>query len=300
MKTEDIKMFHRIVESGGLVRAAELMDLPKSNLSRRLKALEEELGIDLFHRQHKTIVVSENGRHFYKSSKTFIDQFETEIQEITSHSFELSGHIRVQILALPNSKALTHIITNFMRDHPKITVEIITSSTEFELIENNVDIGFRIGYELENTDLIARKLTSVDLNLYASPVYLNQHGVPEKPKDLEKHECILFRRFSGKLDNQIHFEHEVINVSGRLILNNVDLMTQSCIDHQGICLLANQSVRTEVERGELVEILPSFPTLQGHGWLLYPRRKTLSPQAKALIAYIMEKVSEHDNINGQN
>jgi len=88
MKTEDIKMFHHIVESGGLVRASELLDLPKSNLSRRLKTLETELGIDLFHRQHKTIVISDNGRRFYQSSKRFVNQFESEIQD------NLAKHIR--------------------------------------------------------------------------------------------------------------------------------------------------------------------------------------------------------------
>ena len=297
MKTEDIKMFHHIVESGGLVKASELLDLPKSNLSRRLKALEHELGIDLFHRQHKTIVVSENGRRFYQTSKTFLEQFEIEIQGLSSQNFELSGHIRIQILALPNLRILANIITDFMSIHPKVTIEIITSSTEFELIEKNVDIGFRIGYQLESMDLIARKLLSVDLSLYASPQYLEQYGTPQTPMDLELHEFILFRKFDGKIDRRLNFNNESVTVSGRLIVNDVGLLTQSCLDHQGISCIADHDTQKYVENGELVKLLPNYRTEQVHGWLLYPRKKTLSRQAKALIDYILERFPENSEPN---
>lgn len=297
MKTEDIKMFHHIVESGGLVKASELLDLPKSNLSRRLKALEHDLGIDLFHRQHKTIVVSENGRRFYQSSKTFLQQFETEIQGLSSQDFELSGHIRIQILALPDLRILANIMTDFMSLHPKITIEIITSSTEFELIVNNVDIGFRIGYHLEDMDLIARKLVSVDLSLYASPQYLEQHGIPQTPTDLEHHEFILFRKFDGKIDRRLRFNNQSVTVSGRLIVNDVSLLTQSCLDHQGISCIADHAIQEEVKSGQLVKLLPNYRTDQVHGWLLYPRKKTLSRQAKALIDYIIDRFPESSELN---
>lgn len=291
MKTEDIKMFHHIVESGGLVRASELLDLPKSNLSRRLKALEQALGMELFHRQHKTIVISDNGRRFYQSSKKFIDQFESEIQEMNSEQFELSGHIRIQVLALPDTNYLAKLITDFMRIHPKVTIEIITSSTEFALVENNVDIGFRVGYQLDNTDLIARKLISVSLGLYASPEYLKQNGIPKIAKELEDHEFILFRQFNGKIVKRLTVAGEVINVAGRLTLNSVDLVTQSCLDHQGVALIAEHAIPEQLKSGKLVKLLPDCATEQGHGWLLYPRRKTLSTQSKALINYIVDSFS---------
>lgn len=289
MKTEDIKMFHHIVENGSLVRASELLDLPKSNLSRRLKALEQELGLDLFHRQHKTIVVTDNGRHFYESSKTFLENFESEIQTMSHDNVDLSGHIRVQILALPDSEHLATIISDFMRLHPKVTVEIINSSTEFELIENNVDIGFRIGYQLENTDLVARKLVSVGLALFATPEYLQQHGTPQCVQDLADHEFILFRKFNGKVDNKICIGEQRIIISGRLTINDMRLMKTACLDHQGIVFIAEHAMQQEVSSGKLVTLLPNEVNQKGHGWLLYPRRKTLSPQSKALINYILEQ-----------
>lgn len=292
MKTEDIKMFHHIVESGSLIKASCLLELPKSNLSRRLKALEQELAMDLFHRQHKTIVITDNGRRFYQTSKNFINQLESEIQEMSSNSFELSGHIRVQILALPNNKNLANIITNFMRLHPKVTIEIISSSTEFDLIENNVDIGFRIGYQLESVDLIARKLVSVNLSLFASPEYLKQHGKPKTVHDLENHEFILFRKFNGKVDNKIIIGEQELTLSGRLTLNDMVLMKQSCLDHQGIVFVAEVAMQEELKTGQVVRLLPEIPKNQGHGWLLYPSRKTLSPQSKALINYILEQFKE--------
>lgn len=289
MKTQDIKMFQHIVESGSLVKAADLLDLPKSNLSRRLKVLEQTLGVELFHRQHKTMVLSDNGRRFYQASKGFMDQLESEIQDMSDDLEGLSGHIRVQILALPNNHDFASIIADFMRVHPKVTVEIISSSTEFDLIANNVDIGFRIGAQLENVDLIARKLVSVDLSLFASPEYLKQHGTPEVASDLTEHEFILFRKFNGKVDNKVSIGEQQITISGRLTLNDMVLMKQSCLDHQGIVYMADIALQQEIKLGRVVKLLPDHPTHQGHGWLLYPRRKTLSPQSKALINYILER-----------
>lgn len=297
MKIEDIKMFHHIVESGSLVRASELLDLPKSNLSRRLKTLEQTLDIDLFHRQHKIMIVTDNGRHFYQTSKTFVEQFEAEIQTMSRDNVELSGHIRIQILALPNSHDLAKVITDFMRLHPKVTIEIISSSTEFELIKNNVDIGFRIGSQLENTDLIARKLISVDLSLYASPEYLKQQGTPYIAKDLEEHEFILFRRFNGKVDTKLRLGDHTINISGRLVLNDIELIKHACLDHQGIIFIAEHVVYDEVKKGTLIKLFTDLPPTQSHGWLLYPRRKTLSSQSQALINYILTRFQDTQTVS---
>jgi len=289
MKTQDIKMFQHIVESGSLVKAADLLDLPKSNLSRRLKILEQALGIDLFHRQHKTMVLSDHGRRFYQASKTFIDQLESEIQDMSSDCCSLAGHIRVQILALPNNQSFAKIIADFMRIHPKVTIEIISSSTEFDLIANNVDIGFRIGSQLESVDLIARKLATVDLSFFASPEYLKQHGTPKTASELADHEFILFRKFNGKVDNKMVIDGQEFTISGRLTLNDMLLMKQSCLDHQGIVFMAEIALEEEMKQGRVVKLLPDITNNQGHGWLLYPRRKTLSPQSKALINYIIER-----------
>jgi len=289
MKTQDIKMFQHIVESGSLVKAADLLDLPKSNLSRRLKVLEQALGIDLFHRQHKTMVLSDHGRRFYQASKTFIDQLESEIQGMSSDCCSLSGHIRVQILALPNNQSFANIIADFMRLHPKVTIEIISSSTEFDLIANNVDIGFRIGSQLESVDLIARKLATVDLSFFASPEYLKQHGTPKTASELADHEFILFRKFNGKVDNKMVIDGQEISISGRLTLNDMLLMKQSCLDHQGIVFMADIALEEDLKQGRVIKLLPAITNNQGHGWLLYPRRKTLSAQSKALINYIIER-----------
>lgn len=151
--------------------------------------------------------------------------------------------------------------------------------------------------QLESMDLIARKLLSVDLSLYASPQYLEQYGTPQTPMDLELHEFILFRKFDGKIDRRLNFNNESVTVSGRLIVNDVGLLTQSCLDHQGISCIADHDTQEYVENGKLVKLLPNYRTEQVHGWLLYPRKKTLSRQAKALIDYILERFPENSEPN---
>ncbi|CAH8240607.1 hypothetical protein VAE122_3070022 [Vibrio aestuarianus] len=117
--------------------------------------------------------------------------------------------------------------------------------------------------QLESMDLIARKLLSVDLSLYASPQYLEQYGTPQTPMDLELHEFILFRKFDGKIDRRLNFNNESVTVSGRLIVNDVGLLTQSCLDHQGISCIADHDTQEYVENGKLVKLLPNYRTEQG-------------------------------------
>ncbi len=133
MKTEDIKLFHQIVDAGSLIRASEIFDLPKSNLSRRIKSLEEELQIQLFHRHNRSMQLTEAGEKFYERTKLILDELELSIQEITAPTYELSGHLRVQILPLPGIIDLGRAIFKFMDLYPKVTVEIITGSVETDL-----------------------------------------------------------------------------------------------------------------------------------------------------------------------
>ncbi len=182
MKTEDIKLFHQIVDAGSLIRASEIFDLPKSNLSRRIKALEEELQIQLFHRHNRSMQLTEAGEKFYGRTKAIMSELELSIQEITAPTYELSGHLRIQVLPLPGIIDIGRAIFRFMDLYPKVTVEIITSSIETDLIENHIDVALRIGDKLEDSTLIARPFMSASFGYYATENYIKANGMPQTPR----------------------------------------------------------------------------------------------------------------------
>ncbi|OLQ77671.1 LysR family transcriptional regulator [Photobacterium proteolyticum] len=302
MKTEDIKLFHQIVDAGSLIRAAEIFDLPKSNLCRRVKALEEELQVQLFHRHNRSMQLTEAGETFYERTKALISDFELCIQEVTAPTYELSGHLRVQVLPLPGVIDIGRAIFKFMDLYPKVTVEIITSSIETDLIENHIDVALRIGDKLEDSSLIARPFLSASFGYYATPNYIATKGMPKSPEDMVNHDFIRFRYPNGYLYNKMPLgKDKEIEVSGKLIMNSVPLVVEACLQDRGIILLPEPLADFYIERGMLVRLFEDIEPSMSFGWLVYPSRKYLSLTVRTFIDYMLTE-AEHmgvcQNIEG--
>lgn len=302
MKTEDIKLFHQIVDAGSLIRASEIFDLPKSNLSRRIKALEEELQIQLFHRHNRSMQLTEAGEKFYERTKAIMSELELSIQEITAPTYELSGHLRVQILPLPGIIDLGRAIFKFMDLYPKVTVEIITGSVETDLIENHIDVAFRIGDKLEDSSLIARPFLSASFGYYATPSYIAKNGMPKKPEDMINHNFIRFRYPNGHLYTKMPLgQDKIIEGSGNLIMNSVPLIVEACLQDRGIILLPEPLADYYIERGMLVRLFADIEPSMSYGWLVYPSRKYLSLTVRTFIDFMLteaEHIGVCQNIEG--
>lgn len=297
MKTEDIKLFHQIVEIGSMVRASEILDLPKSNLSRRLKGLEAELNILLFHRQNRSMLLTETGTKFYEQTKPVLNQLETTIQEITAPTNEITGHLRIQLLPLPDLLMIGKMIFKFMDLYPKITIEVQSSSEDKNLIENHIDVAFRIaiGQSLKDSSLIARPFKSAHLCFYASPDYIKEYGLPADPDALKHHNVIRFRSPDGQIYSQLPLgnKQETVAVSGNLIINSAPLIIEAGLQGRGIVFIPEGIANLYVERGELVRLFDTIEPSVNYGWLVYPSRTHLSLTARTFIDFMLSNV-EHD------
>ncbi|MCW8329712.1 LysR family transcriptional regulator [Photobacterium sp. SDRW27] len=288
MKTEDIKLFHQIVDAGSLVRASEIFDLPKSNLSRRIKGLEEELNIQLFHRHNRSMQLTDAGGKFYEKTKSILSDLETSIQEITAPTYELSGHIRVQLLPLPNIVDMGRLIFKFMDLYPKVTVEVISCSEESNLVENHIDVALRVGEKLEDSSLIARPLNSASFGYYATPEYIAKHGMPNSPEEIQKFNFIRYRFPSGQILNEIPLgNNESIAVSGNLVMNSVPLIMEACLQNRGVVFIPEFLAEFYIKKGMLVRLLSDFEPTMKYGWLVYPSRKHLSLTVRTFIDFML-------------
>ncbi len=290
MKTEDIKLFHAIVDSGSLIRASEIFNLPKSNLSRRIKSLEDELNLSLFHRHQRSMMTTDAGKLFYQKTKPLISELDATVEALTNPTFELKGNIRVQLLPLPDMARMIASIFEFMQMHPKLHIEIIASSEEHNMIENRIDLAFRIGQQLEDSQLIARPLRTVTTGFFATPEYLENVARPQTPEDLKNLDFILYRHPSGHVVNSVNITNElVIPIKGRLIFNHLPMMLEACLQHQGVIHFPDHIGYRYVKDGKLVRLLKNIEPMLNVGWLVYPQRSTLSLASRTLIDFLVEK-----------
>jgi len=295
MKTEDLKLFHQIVEMGSIVRAAEVLNLPKSNLSRRLKGLEEELKILLFQRQSRSMQLTHSGADLYEKTKPILNELEKSIQDVTAPNYEISGHLRVDLLPLPDVKEIGCMIFKFMDLYPKVSVEILTSGDDKNLIEQHIDVAIRFSETLKDSELIARPFQSATFSFYASPDYIAKNGLPSCAADMKNHNVIRNRFPDGHIYNKIPLGEgdEMVEANGNLVVSPGILIIQACLMGRGICFMPDFIAAEYQESGELVRVLADTQPVIKCNWLVYPSRNHLSLTARTFIDFMLAEAEEH-------
>lgn len=298
MKTEDLKLFHQIVETGSMSKASKILNQPKSSISRRLKGLEDELNLQLFHRQNRLMLLTEAGSILYENTKTTLNQLELGIQKATAPRQEISGHLRIQVLPLPNLLDIGSTIFRFMDRHPKLTVEVISSTEDKSLIENHIDVAFRIGEKVDEPNLIARPFVSAHLGFYASTEYIEQHGAPKNLAELKNHNVIRFRFPDGHILDQVPIgkQPQFLDVSGNLIINSMPLIAKACSQGRGIAFMPEQIASRYVESGQLIRLFDDIESFVGQGWMVYQSRTNLTLAARAFIDFVLAEIDTNANI----
>lgn len=292
MKTEDLALFHRIAETGSLIEAADLLNLPKSTVSRRLQALEDELNLKLFHRQSRSMTLTSAGSHFYQRSQSILAQLDETLFEMTNDDAEISGHLRIQMFPIHTMNVLMRAIFRFMDLHPKLTVEVISSAESVDMVKNNVDVAFVVEPVLDTLDLVVRPVFTTDLHFYASPEYLAKQGTPKTPQEIESHNVSLFRLSNGKVFNELWIgDEQGVRVRGNFCSNSVEVAVEFALQGRGIVYAPAEVVVDFVEAGELISLLPEIEAHQGECYLAYPSRRYVSLASRRFIDFIMQELA---------
>ncbi|WP_445781163.1 LysR family transcriptional regulator [Shewanella sp.] len=292
MKTEDIALFHRIVETGSILEAANLLNLPKSTVSRRLLSLEESLNIKLFHRLSRSILLTSAGSHFYEKTLVMLADLDQTLADITDNKAELTGHLRILIFPVPQIMDIVSKIFAFMDTHPKFSIEIITSTEPLDMVRNNIDIAFMVNETFTELDMVAKPVLSETMCFYASPEYLAKAGTPSCITDIEQHNSILFRFPNGKTFNEVPLANNAVQaVTGNLCTNSVQLAYEATRLGRGIGYLPQGLCNDDVAQGKLVHLFSELPAYVGVVFLVYPSRRFLNLTAARLLDYMLNEFS---------
>ncbi|GIU16369.1 LysR family transcriptional regulator [Shewanella colwelliana] len=288
MKTEDIALFHRIVETGSLVEAADILNLPKSTLSRRLQALEDELNVKLFHRQSRAMTLTASGSHFYDKTTPMLATLEQTLSELSGQEAQVAGHLRILIFPIPEILHITHAIFEFMDLNPELTVEIIVSSEPKDMIRNNIDLAFMLEDAFNENEMVARHIIDETVHFFASPEYLERAGKPLTPEELPAHNSILFRYPNGRIFNEVPFGKEkTLSVTGNLCVNSLGTCLEATLMGRGISMMPLPIAQEYVENGKLVMLFEDVEPYEGKCFLVYPSRRFISLASQRFIDHMM-------------
>jgi DNA-binding transcriptional LysR family regulator len=191
MDWDKLKIFHTVAEASSFTKAATILNLSQSAISRQIQSLESDLKVQLFERHARGLVLTENGEYLFKSAHEVITKLKDVESNIIGHKDKLNGRLVVTTVVSFGTTWLTPRIKEFMDLHPGIEIELIFDDKELDLATRQADVAIRMRRP-KQLNLIQKKFVDFNYHIYGSNDYLEKNGYPKTLKDLDKHKFITY------------------------------------------------------------------------------------------------------------
>jgi DNA-binding transcriptional LysR family regulator len=292
MNLNDLSLFIRVVETGSFTAAADSLNVQKSTISRRIAQLEDTLGIRLIQRTTRKLKLTPEGEELFNRAQPLVDDLEAVQDDISASKTELRGRLRLTMPTEIGVFMMNEVITSFMQTYPKLEVDVELSTRTVDLIEEGVDLALRLG-PLPNSSLIARHIAGLHRGLFATPEYLEQHGMPKTPDDLAHHQCISLLKPFDHLRFTNWNDNEPVTMGGRLRTNSMSFVREMILQGMGIGRLPEVFCGELVKTGRIVRVLDEFTLDPLEINALYASRRNLNPRVRAFLDHMSERLRDH-------
>ena len=279
-----LSTFTRLVEAGSLSKAASQMNTTQSAISKRLAVLEDTLGTKLLTRSTRRQSTTESGEILYDKAIQILELVGVTRGEITSAVNSVRGKLRIQTPNNLGEVKVVQIVAEFLTLYPQIEVDLLVDNRNIDLIENGIDLAFRVG-EQENTSYISRVLSAGDRFLVASPSYLKRFGKPTSPEELIKHNCLIDLFWSDVWQFGSSGNMRNINISGNFTSNNANMVKHLAINGHGIGIFGLWSIEPELKSNLLKIIDLGLPLAPVPINVIYLEKRYLPQKIRKFIEF---------------
>ncbi|EKD97383.1 MAG: LysR family transcriptional regulator, partial [uncultured bacterium] len=258
--------------------------------------------VRLLQRTTRKLSLTEEGRLFYGRCKSVLADVEVAEEEITAKSIAVKGLIKVNVPVSFGLLELAPLWPDFMTKYPDVELDITLADRIVDLVEEGYDLAVRIA-RLQNSSLVSRKLASTRMVLCASPGYLKQHGSPKHPSELIKHAVLSYSLLAT--GDQWDFEGPAgkvsVTVKPMMRTNSGDTCIAAARKNKGVILQPSFMVSVDLLSGALVELMPTYHSIEFGIFAVYPTRQHVSPKVRALMDFLstaLKDVSWCDETSG--
>lgn len=283
-----MRAFRRIVERGGLARAAEDLGMSPAGLSKQLRTLEAHLGVVLLQRTTRRMSLTETGHAYYRECCRLLDELDALERGIAEQRGEVAGRLRVNAPQSFALSTLSPLLPRFLQQHPKLSLDLVMEDRLLDAVGEGFDVSLRLRAELDDSRLVARRLASLQQVLCAAPSYLQQHPAPQTVDELQAHSVLAYSLSdppgSWPLlgpDGQV-----TITLPARVTANNSLLLRDMLVAGMGIGSLPSFLAAPALARGELQQVLPHYRYPPRFVHAVYPTARHLQPKVRAFIDFL--------------
>lgn len=286
-----LPLFLAVAEEHSFSAAAERLGVTRSAVSQGIRRLEDTFGTLLVMRTTRSVNLTEAGERLRKSLSVPLSTIDAACEDVLSDNGP-RGHLKIAVTSIAEEFLSGPLLASFAAANPAVTIDIVVSDDEFDIVAAGYDAGVRLGDVIEK-DMIAVPLTGQQREVVvASPTYLAAHSAPSHPRELIRHRCIGWRPSPDVAPYRWEFEEAGIPfdvaVEPHITTNDLRLMLRLALAGGGITFATYETFRPFIEKGQLVSLLDDFlPPFPGF-YLYFPQRRNMAPKLRALIEHVRQ------------
>lgn len=291
-----MRAFVRVVEMGNFTRAAEVLSLPKATVTNLIQGLEAHLHTKLLNRTTRRVMVTTDGALYYERATQIISQLDELDTSLSNSHLSPSGRLRVEMAGAFADWIVIPALHDFHVRFPDIRVDLGVGDRPVDYLAENVDCALRGGVPADQS-LIARRVSDVSMITCAAPGYLEKHGIPRHPSDLEEaHHCVGYFMAQNNRAMTFDFERagEKLEINARYVVavNDARSYMTAALNGLGISPLPSFMATDALAKGDLVRVLPEWRTEPIPLYIVYPPNRHLSNKVRVFVDWMVRLVAD--------
>lgn len=297
-----MRVFARVVEAGTFTKAAASLDMPKGTVTKLVQHLEARLRVKLLNRTTRRVTVTPDGAAYYERMTRLLNDLDDIEASMTNAQAKPSGRLRVDVGASVARLVIIPALSGFYQRYPEIQLDLGVSDRPVDLISDNVDCVIRVG-ELIEQSLVARRIGNLAFVTVASPGYVERHGVPQHPSDLEHGHTTLnyFSARTGRMHPHEFVKNGAsIEVTGhyKLAVNESNAYDAAALAGLGIAQCVTLVAAPHLASGELVQVLADWACPTMPVYVVYPPNRHLSAKVRAFVDWAADLFVREPRLQG--
>lgn len=288
-----LRTFRRVVELNGFSAAARDLGYSNAAVSKIIKELEADLGVQLLIRTTRSLSLTDTGQAYFDRITFLLDELAYADEAAREHSTTLKGRLKLSAPMSLGLTVLSDLVAEFTLTYPDLRIDLEMSDGKVDIVAGGFDLAIR-GGTLDDSTLRARRLMKLERIVCAAPSYLEQADTIGKPCDLKPHDCLVYTMSSSPHLWRLQRENksEDVPVSGRFSANSSMAIRDAALRGVGPALLPTIYVEQDLKAGRLVNVLPGWSGAPQALFAVYPAHRESSRKLRVFIDYLVDQLRQ--------